>query len=62
MEVVLPLAAAAPRVPLAEDMGALALFATYADRATLSAEAAALGARILQEVAGQGQVLLGQPP
>ena len=56
MEVVLPLPAAAPRVPLAEDMGALALFATYTDRAALSAEAAALGAQILQEVAGQGQV------
>lgn len=56
MEVVLPPPAAAPRVPLAEDMGALALFATYADRAALSAEAVAVGTQILQEVAGQGQV------
>ncbi|KAK9831419.1 hypothetical protein WJX81_003210 [Elliptochloris bilobata] len=61
VEVVLPPPAAAPRVPLAEDMSALALFATYADRAGLSPEAAALGAQILQEVAGQGQALRHEP-
>ena len=43
---VLPPPAAVQRMPAAEDMGALALFAMYADRAGLSPEAATLGAQV----------------
>ena len=46
VEVVLPPPAAVQRMPAAEDMGAPALFAMYADRAGLPPEAATLGAQV----------------